>query len=328
MSGYLVSIIVPVYNVEKYLEKCLKSIELQDYTNIEVILVDDGSTDSSGQICDQYAKEHDSVVVIHQPNQGQAAARNHAANMCHGEFIAFIDSDDSVVPEYISYLVSLQLKYGTDIVIARGIYCYEGAEEPTYSSTNEDYLLKPEEVLIRLNYNKGMAATPWAKLFRKNIILKHPFPEGQIYEDLATIYKIVGDSQGVAYGDRKIYFWLQREGSTMRSRFNEKQLAAFSATREQLEYMKKNFPSVVPSVKARHMTKIIELMPYAIRSVNSRMAYHTLLKEMIYYKEVMKDKNIRNTQRIRLKAIRLGYYPAKLITLAHESLKKREFSQS
>ena len=120
-NGAKVSIIVPVYKVEKYLSKCLNSIVAQTYKNIEVILVDDGSPDNCGKICDEYANKYSFIKVIHQSNQGQAAARNNAAKLVSGEFITFIDSDDFVEEDYIEYLVYLQTKYDADMSVGGGI---------------------------------------------------------------------------------------------------------------------------------------------------------------------------------------------------------------
>ena len=316
-NAYKVSVIIPVYNVEKYLHRCLDSVINQTYRNIEIILVDDGSTDDSARICDEYAQKDGRIRVIHQENQGQAAARNNAMKIAEGSFIAYVDSDDFVTADYIEYMVKLQNKYGTDIVFVRGVYAYDGKELPAYQDEDRDYLLGAEETLIRLNYNKGMGAMIWAKLFRRELIEAYPFPEGQIYEDLATLYKIVGACREIAFGEHRVYFWMQRGGSTMRSAFNKRQLAAFQATRDQLRYMEKAYPAVVPSVKARHMTKVVEIMPLAMKSAGSREAYKILKKEMIFYDEV-----IRRLQRFRLRAIKMGYLPARIVVLTHEKVKR------
>ena len=321
-SAYKVSVIIPVYNVEKYLCRCLDSVLNQTYQNIQVIVVDDGSGDRSPQLCDEYARKDSRVRVIHQQNQGQAAARNHAVKLAEGAYIAYVDSDDYVTADYIEYLVKLQKKYNTDVVFARGLYVYDGKPLPAYKDEDSDCVLSAEETLIRLNYNMGMGAMIWGKLFRRELIEAYPFPEGQIYEDLATLYKIVGACREIAYGQHRVYFWTQRGGSTMRSAFNKRQLAAFQATRDQLQYMQRAYPTVVPSVKARHMTKVVEIMPLALKSTGSREAYETLKKEMIFYDEVIRDKKIRKLQKIRLRAIRMGYLPAKIVVLAHEKLKK------
>lgn len=321
-SSYKVSIIIPAYNVEKYLRRCLDSVVNQTYKNIDIILVDDGSSDGTGRVCDEYAQKDARIRVIHQKNQGQAAARNNAMKIAEGEYIAYVDSDDYVTPDYIEYMVKLQKKYKTDVVFVRGVYAYDGKKLPAYKDEDRDTLLSAEETLIRLNYNKGMGAMIWAKLFRRELIEAYPFPEGQIYEDLAVLYKIVGACKEIAYGEHRVYFWMQRGGSTMRSTFNKRQMSAFQATREQLAYMQQAYPAVVPSVKARHMTKVVEIMPLAMNSVGSREAYKLLKKEMIFYDEVIKDKNLRTLQKLRLRAIKMGYLPTRIFLLTHERVKK------
>lgn len=319
---YMVSVIVPVYKVEQYLEQCLDSIAAQTYHNLEVILVDDGSPDRSGEICDEYARRYERFRVIHQENQGQAAARNRAAAIAGGEFIVFIDSDDFVVPDYIEYLVWLQRQFGADLAIARGIYYSDGTEPKSYPDDRTAEALSPEQALIRMNYNQGMGAMPWAKIFRKDLVLRDPFPVGRIYEDLATMYKLICDSKRIAYGKRRIYYWRQRAGSTMRMEFDERQYAALAATKEQLGYVGEKMPNALPSAKARHETKLIELMGAAMKSQNRRTVFRRLKSESKYYREVMADRNVRRSQKLRMASMRMGFLPARLVFYVHDKLKE------
>ena len=318
-----VSIIVPVYKVEKYLEKCLDSIAAQTYTNIEVILVDDGSPDTCGSICDQYAERNPIFKVIHQDNQGQAGARNNAVRVATGEFITFIDSDDYVEKDYIEYLVDLQKKYNADVSIGGFLYLYEGKKADIRSDNEEVSLMTPEEALIRMNYTQGFGATACMKLMRKSLVIRHPFPAGKIYEDLATMYLIIGDANRVVFGNKKKYIWLQREGSTTRMSFDERQMAGIEAAADQLVYMEKHYPNAVPAAKARYMAKVVEIMSLALHSKNSKDMYGRLKNELIYYKAVTNDPNVKRSLKIRMKSIEIGYVVAYLVFGVHEYLKKR-----
>lgn len=200
-----ISVIVPVYKVEPYLRRCVDSILAQSYRDFELIMVDDGSPDRCGAICDEYAEQYSFIRVIHQENQGQAAARNHAVSLSRGEWIIFIDSDDFVELDYIAYLVSLQKKYNADIAIGGFRYLYEGEKKPERRMETEELCMGTVKALQRMNYTKGFGAVSWAKLYRRQLILNHPFPEGQIYEDLAVLYRIFADAETVAYGNRTIY---------------------------------------------------------------------------------------------------------------------------
>ncbi len=320
---YKVSVIVPVYKVEQYLETCLDSLAAQTYRNLEVLLVDDGSPDRCGGICDAYAEKDARFRVLHQENQGQAAARNHAAAVAEGEFIVFVDSDDFVVPDYVEYLVWLQKQFDADMAIARGIYYFDGTTPKSYPDDRTAQSLRPAEALIRMNYNQGMGAMPWAKIFRRELVLRSPFPVGRIYEDLATMYRLICDSETIAYGKRRIYYWRQREGSTMHMEFDERQFAALTATEEQLAYVGERLPEALPSAKARHETKIIELTAIAMKSLDRKATFRRLKSESKYYREVMADRNVRRSQKLRMASMRMGFLPARLVFYVHDKLKER-----
>ena len=324
----MISVIIPVYKVEKYIDKCIESLVHQTYDNYEIILVDDGSPDNCGAICDQYSKDYPYISVIHQGNSGQAAARNNAVKTAHGEYIAFIDSDDYVEPDYLEYLMTLLQNYHADAAIGGFEYLYEGAEPKINGAEFREtpVLMDANTALKRMNYTQGFGAAVWSKLFRKELICAHPFPEGQIYEDLAVMYRIIGDCNRVVLGSRCIYHWIQRQGSTMRMSFDERQMAALDASGAQVLYMEQNRPEVLDSAKARHEAKIVELMSTAMNGKDSRKIYDRLKKRSRYYREVMGDPNVKRTVKLRMAAIRIGYLPAKLVFKLHEKAKERKFS--
>ena len=320
----LVSIIVPVYKVKKYLGRCVASIIEQTYQNVETILVDDGSPDNCGALCDEYAHKYPSIHVIHQENAGQAAARNNAAKKALGEYIVFIDSDDFVEPDYVEYLLGLLQKYGTDMAIGGFTYLYDGKQPMRRTFANESEVVwTATEALIKINYNQGCGATPWAKIFKKELILKHPFPEGQLYEDLATMYKIVGDCVSVAFGSRKVYYWVQRSGSTMRMNFDERQFAGIEAAWNQIQYVEKTYPRALASAKYRYTAKAVELISNCFSTSGDKKVFKKLRDKMnIYAKDVLKDKHSKKTMKVRIIAVKLGYYPARIVFKLHEIAKK------
>lgn len=320
----LVSVIVPVYNVERFIHRCVESLIGQSYKNMEIILVDDGSSDNSGKICDDYANNHSFIYVIHQKNAGQAAARNNAIKCAKGTFVSFVDSDDYVEPDYIEYLLLLQQKFKADVAIGGFTYLYDNKKKyrKRRPSLEKIEVLNASEALIKMNYTEGFGATPWAKLYKKQLVENHPFPEGQIYEDLATLYKIIGDCNRIVYGNKKIYYWVQRTGSTMRMPFNEKQLAGITAASEQLCYLEMHFPEAVQAGKVRYMAKIVEIMALAIEKTDSKKNYKKLKIKMLYYEDVMFDKRASLTLKFRLKSIFLGYLPTRLCFIIHERMKR------
>jgi glycosyltransferase involved in cell wall biosynthesis len=324
----MISIIIPVYNVEQYLAQCLDSIISQTYTDFEVILVDDGSFDSSPEICDTYVKTDSRVKVIHQKNTGVSAARNIGISVASGEWIAFIDSDDFVEPDYIEYLFYLLSKYQADISIGGSRYIFEGNDPKSKAAdSEEDELLTVSEALRRINYNQGCGATAWVKLFTKELILEHPFPEGQIFEDLAMIYRIVGDSTSIAFGNRTVYYWVQHVGSTTRMEFDERQMAAMDAAESQVGYMAAHYPDALMSAKYRYVAKAIELIANCFDSGGDRVVFERLRKLAGRYSgEVLKDKHAKPTMKARIAAVRMGYIPSRIIFGIHERAKRRILS--
>lgn len=318
-----VSIIIPVYKVEKYLRKCLDSVIAQTYKNIEVILVEDGSPDNCGSICDEYAQKNPYIRVIHQENQGQAAARNNAVKLVTGEFVLFIDSDDFVEADCVEYLVTLQQKYNADVTIGGFKYLYEGNTVKPRNAKEQVIVMNAEEALIRINYGVGFGATPWAKLYKRELIRAYPFPVGQIYEDLATIYKILGDAETIVYGNRRIYYWLQREGSTMHLNFDERQMAGIEAAKNQLTYMKRKYPNVIQAAKVRYVGKIVEIMAIVLKSHNSNIMYNRLKKKMMFFRDVLLDRRVKSSLKLRMISIMCGYYPTKFVFFCHNFVKER-----
>lgn len=186
----LVSIIVPVYNVEEYLIQCLDSVLRQTYTALEIILIDDGSTDESGNICEQYQQKDPRIIAIHQKNGGPASARNAGLDECHGEYIAFVDSDDWLEPDFIEVLV--QNIDESDFVVCGYYQVTAAGTIPVCLSENVSIKIRDfvrmhidDEVkgCNRLSIDAYIGAYFWNKLFRRSLLLSIRFPEGRIYED-------------------------------------------------------------------------------------------------------------------------------------------------
>ena len=321
-----VSVIVPVYKVEKYLGRCVDSIIAQTYRDFELILVDDGSPDNCGKICDEYAKKYDYIRVLHQQNQGQAAARNNAALIAKGRYITFIDSDDFVTNDYIEYLMGLRDQFDAQIAVSGYVYQYEDKPTtPPRPETTREFV-PTEEALTRMNYGRGFSIFPWGKLYTRELVLAHPFPVGMLYEDLATAYKFVSDSTGMAFGNKRVYYWLQRTGSTMHSHFNQRQLDGLTAAEQQLEYIKARYPGATAAATYRCAAKAVELAQVSFAS-DADKATFTKLKAFMnkYAGSVLKDTSTKRSMRLRIRAMKLGYWPARLVFGIHDVMKKIKY---
>lgn len=203
----LVSVIVPVYNVEKYLHRCIHSLINQSYLNLEIILVDDGSTDRSPSICDEYEAKDSRIKVIHKKNAGLSSARNVAIDIMCGEYVVFVDSDDYVSCDMIEKFIDSSLKYNVDVVVADYTIVSHYHKKPKVKEIEKDYCATGIDIakaIIRDEYPKNFA---WGKLYKSFLFDDVRFPEGRIYEDTATIYKVVAKSNLVYCLSESVYFY-------------------------------------------------------------------------------------------------------------------------
>ena len=211
----LISVIVPIYKVEKYLDKCIESIINQTYYNLEIILVDDGSPDKCGEICDKYALQDDRIVVIHKENGGLSDARNKGLKVSTGKFISFIDSDDFISVNYFEYLYSLLKKYNADISVVLP-YKFSNYDEIKINNTGGKVTVyNASEALITMLYQKKFDNAAWGKLYKKDVVKNIEFPVGKLYEDIGTTYKYLLNSKKVVFGNERLYYYLQRNDSIM-----------------------------------------------------------------------------------------------------------------
>lgn len=217
MPHPLISIIVPVYKVEPYLRRCLDSIVNQTYSNLEIILVNDGSPDGCPQICDEYAALDNRIIVIHKENGGLSDARNAGLDICKGEYISFVDSDDWVEQSYIETLLHILEDSKADISIGNFT-----KSQSSYTYILKDFdrnysILEPSQAIKNL-WDKNLDATfvtAWGKLFKRELYNNVRFPKGRIHEDEYTSYKLFYNSNRVVFLDAPLYVYFQREDSIM-----------------------------------------------------------------------------------------------------------------
>lgn len=220
-----ISIIVPVYNTEKYLSRCIDSIINQTYKNIEVLLVDDGSNDNSGLICDNYAKKDKRIKVFHQKNSGQSSARNLALEHVTGDYLGFVDSDDWIDLNTYQYLVELVLKSKADVGFIEREKVYNEDEVKKIKNKKEKVeLFEKENILIEyLNY--GMKTGNYGLpnyLYKKELFRNIRFPVGRICEDIVTNFKLLNLSKKMIKSNRICYYYFQDNYSTTRNKFSNK----------------------------------------------------------------------------------------------------------
>ncbi|MEG1637879.1 MAG: glycosyltransferase, partial [Cellulosilyticaceae bacterium] len=210
-----ISIIVPVYKVEQYLHKCIDSILAQTFTNFELILVDDGSPDQCGEICEEYARKDDRIVVIHKENGGLSSARNAGLDRAKGDYIGFVDSDDYIESDMYEILYNSCVKYQCEIANCSSIIYFP---HKTVSNGEHQILIHTkEEAMKNMLLSKFYDEVVWVKLFKKDVIGDIRFPEGRIYEDTAFTYKVIDRCEKYCFVGEAKYHYIKREGSVMSS---------------------------------------------------------------------------------------------------------------
>lgn len=313
MSYPKASVIVPVYKVEEYLPRCLDSLAAQTYPNLEIVLVDDGSPDRCGELCDAFAHGRPNALVLHQSNQGLSAARNCGVRASHGDYITFVDSDDYISADYVEYLMSMILKYHCDISVGNYAPVYRGGTPDVKQTRECQELFTNEEALIEALYSVKFGVAAWAKMYKRELVEKYPFPRGKLFEELATTYKIIGDSASVAYGNRNIYFYVQRPGGIM-SNIGPRELYGLEAAGDLLKYAERRFPKAVRAAKVRYEIKVIQYMPAVFSRKENEKYFRFLRKEAgKYFKEVFPDKKAGLNFNIKLCAVMTGIVPARIV---------------
>ena len=240
-----ISVIVPVYNSERYIKRCVDSILSQTFKDFELILLDDGSTDQSGRLCDDYAEQDSRIRVIHQKNQGQASTRNTGIRLASAEWIAFVDADDMIHPQYFEILYCGAIEKKVKISVC---HVFEG------ENLSDDFMNKQQMHLAQYSVNEqnlwmwyfGMDEeiskfTYWivcAKLIHKSILLKYPFTSNRIYEDNAVVFKWLYESGNIAFCDNIMYFYYVNSGGTTKKAYSLKRLDWLWAVQEQISFYK------------------------------------------------------------------------------------------
>lgn len=237
-----VSIIVPVYQVEKYIRQCIDSILAQTFTDFELILVDDGSKDRSGQICDEYAGMDKRVKVIHQKNSGAAAARNSGMDQAVGDYFLFVDSDDYVVPTMVECLYEKVVKEKADIAVCNYLYFFENDREKDFSTSIKSEVLPGTEIFYnrKNERNYGIWTVVWNKLYRKETVGKVRFRFGRYFEDEFWANDIYQMDIKVVTIPECLYYYRQHDESTMKQKSIQKNFDVIEALQERIDiYLQK-----------------------------------------------------------------------------------------
>jgi glycosyltransferase involved in cell wall biosynthesis len=264
MQKPLISIIIPVYNAEKYLVKCLDSVVNQTYRNLEIILVDDGSTDKSPEICEEYAKKDNRIKLLHKENGGVSSARNAGLSMISGEYIAWVDSDDYVETDYIEYMYKLLAEHDADISSCKRLLFKCSLKDEVEQNTNlsksnnilanqslkekrEPLVVNSKNDIMRIHVtlleeNILISNTFYCKLIKKELF-NNITVDGAPFDDAATMYKVIAKCNKYIIGEEIKYYYRFLETS-ISHKFDIKLLNRINARIKQKEFLKNNFPEL------------------------------------------------------------------------------------
>lgn len=277
----LITIVVPVYNVEKYLKKCIDSLLMQTYSNLEIILVDDGSTDHCGEICDNYSKIDKRIVVIHKENGGLSDARNVAIDICKGKYITFIDSDDYVEKDYVEYLYTLLITNNSDISICEYKYVSEsGKIINKFLGNGSVKIFNKKSGLIELCKDESFPVAATAKLYKIELFNDIRYPLGKLFEDIATTYKLFNKCNKIVFGAKPLYIYLFRSDSISKKKFTVNRLDAIYHTEEMTKFIKEKYRDSELICRKKMFVECI----YAFKSLCSSEKYDKKIAKMIYEK--------------------------------------------
>lgn len=322
MENPLISVIVPVYKAEKYLKKCVGSITDQTYKNLEIILVNDGSPDNCGLICDELAKTDSRIRVFHKENGGQSSARNLGLDNMRGEYVGFVDSDDWIEPDMYEHLYNLLI--GNDAQIAACGTALEHLDGKisyfnlSYPSEKEIRCYTTIEALTESFENQRITYSPCDKLYSSNIFSSLRMTVGRIYEDMEIIPKCIEKSDRIVYDPIPLYHYNLTEESTIRGEFNPKRFAEAEVAREKAD----DYAVRYPDLWGRAMVSYIEICLQLIHSSNGVEGCDERRYQMI--NEMRKSqprevvKNLSRNTKIKLYTLKLSPKLYELLMNAYE----------
>ena len=250
----LISVIVPVYNIEKYVGKAIETIIGQTYGDLEIILVDDGSTDKSGEICEHYAGKDDRIVVVHQENGGLSKARNTGTRIAKGDAIAYIDGDDYIHPCYFEILAKNLTEHNADIsVCGMQVVSENEYEELTHSKDVENAAVEisAEEALEGMLSQKRFSLSSCAKLYKRKIAQSHYFPEQELFEDYYTVYRFFTEAAAVTYTDVGLYYYLKRAGSITKKKYSHQMMDYIKHGEQVIDHVKQSGQQLMDAAISR-----------------------------------------------------------------------------
>lgn len=298
----LISVIVPVYKAENTLQQCVKSICNQTYKQLEIILVEDGSPDNSAEICNHLAKEDGRIVVIHQKNAGVSAARNAGLAVAHGDYLGFVDSDDWIDPEMYERLLQSCIEQDAQICLC-GVKTTYKNKVVEVKKTEKPVLRSGDEAICDLIKNRSHSLVLWNKLWKKEIFEGVAFPEGRVFEDAATTWKIIVKAERVMFIPDCLYHYNQIEGSLVHTYSMKHFEDEWIATKERFDYLSARYPSIYDKCLGECAMVIARVWGWFSKAdTQDKEAYQGMLNEMSDFAHQYAEKISKCNIRLHIKA--------------------------
>ena len=240
----LISIIIPIYKVEKYLRKCIESVINQTYKNLEIILIDDGSPDNCNSICDEYQKIDDRIIVVHQKNRGVSNARNIGLNIASGEYIGFVDGDDYIARDMYETLYNVMQENNAQMSVCNFYIEKQGEMFIQHKIDNGIKVFNQQEAIREMLLDRIIRGYLWTKLYKKECFHNLRFPEGKNYEDVAISIKVLENIEKVVYINTPKYYYLYRDDSIDREKSKKSITDVLEIAYERYQYVKEKYPGL------------------------------------------------------------------------------------
>lgn len=292
-----ISVIVPVYNVEKYLEACLSCLVRQTYQTLEIIVVDDGSTDGSGRICDEWALRDSRIKVIHKTNGGLSDARNVGLNSMSGDYVMFVDSDDLLADDLILHLYQVLNAHHADVAVCDPVHIFEGRHW-SYEKLDMVTVYTAQEAVKEMWYQKSFLPAAWGKLYKKELFDKVRFRGGILFEDIDMMHEIFYRSGCIAYDRSKLYGYLHRDDSITTKKFSKKDTEIQNICLRLVDFTKDKPPELQRAAKAYCATGNLRVYLNAPRNHQYDMEIKQASNILnLIARDVLSDHNIRKKLR-------------------------------
>ena len=290
MTSPLITVIIPVYNVKQYLRRCLDSVIEQTYKNLEIIIVNDGSTDTSEKICAAYKSKDERIILINKDNGGLSDARNAGLNIASGDYIFFIDSDDYVSCDIVRILCRDAKENNADIAVASFQNFNETTPKKLDGCNGKTKVLDTKEALESMLYQKDCTNSAWGKLYKRKLFNNIRYPKGKTCEDIPVTYRLFARAKKITMNSSKLYYYYQRSSSIINSPFTLDRFDALKFTSDETAFIREKYPEILKSAFCREVMESVYILrkigkkneEFSVAFLKAKMVLKSTRKEVLF----------------------------------------------